>query len=222
MKRFCHSAMLVFQPNWDQEPFMVVKWTHLVIAILAGLLIGTGRNAVSAPPAWGKLAPGPFAVGFKLLWQLDYSRLLIAHARRQPDVDWQHISLIGHSLGAQAILMFRAQAASAVDAVVSLDTTRDYQTLVSAGWQDMTKLVLENSQYFNGSLLMVANAHALFHLADSLDRAERYYFTLLNQGHNDFSTRGFNDGLSRTRICPGQRMSRAWPDRRRDRAQLLL
>ena len=32
---------------------------------------------------------------------------LIAHARRQPNVDWQKIGLVGHSLGAQAILMFR-------------------------------------------------------------------------------------------------------------------
>ena len=42
---------------------------------------------------------------------------LIAHARRQPNVDWQHIGLIGHSLGAQAILMYRAQAASPVGAL---------------------------------------------------------------------------------------------------------
>jgi dienelactone hydrolase len=115
---------------------------------------------------------------------------LIAHARRQPNVDWQHIGLVGHSLGAQAILMFRAQSASPVDAVVSLDTTQDYHTLASPGWKDMTKLLLENSQNVNGPLLMVANAKALFQLADSLDRADRYYFTLKDQDHNDFIDQG--------------------------------
>jgi dienelactone hydrolase len=50
--------------------------------------------------------------------------LLIAHPRRQQNVDWHHIGLVGHSLGAQAILTFPAQAASPVDAVVSLDTTQ--------------------------------------------------------------------------------------------------
>jgi pimeloyl-ACP methyl ester carboxylesterase len=334
---------------------MILKWPLLVVSVLVNLLIGSAGTADAPPAMWGKLAPGPFAVGFKSLWQLDYSRVyntvfadkttyatgkaprpiliniwypaerandlapmphrdylkiqtedprlarfasklveyergivsievmgkplaelndsertrldrlwaaptaclrdappldarfplviyhsgagssfednavfceflashgyvvmgsafqnvtgetlavdgrdgsardlefLIAHARRQPNVDWQQIGLIGHSLGAQAILMFRAQAASPVDAVVSLDTTEDYQPLASAGWQDMTKLVRENSRYFNGPLLMVANAHALFQLADSLDRAERYYFTLRNHGHNDFINQG--------------------------------
>jgi pimeloyl-ACP methyl ester carboxylesterase len=337
---------------------MFLKPTPLMIGILANVLIGTAGNAISAPPFWGKLSAGPFAVGFKSLWQLDYSRVyntvfddkttyasgkaprpiliniwypaeqsndltpmphrdylkiqtedprlarfagkladyereivcsevmgkarpeltadertrldrlwetptacrrdappldarfplviyhsgaggsfednaafceflashgyvvvgsafqdatgqslavdggegsardlefLIAHARRQPNVDWQHIGVIGHSLGAQAILMFRAQSASPVDALVSLDTTQDYHTLASPGWSDMTRLLRKNSEYVNGPLLMVANAKALFQLADSLGRAERYYFTLSGQDHNDF----INQGLQR-------------------------
>jgi hypothetical protein len=40
---------------------------------------------------------------------------------------------------------------------------------------------------------MVANCHALFQLADSLDRADRFYFTLREQGHNEF----IDQGLSR-------------------------
>ena len=361
---------------------MLSKRTSVVIAILANVLIGSGGMAVSAPPNWGKLAPGPHAVGFKSLWQLDYSRVyntvfddktsyasgkaprpiliniwypaersneltpmphrdyfkiqtedprlarfatklaeyerdvvskevmgkpiaklndderarldrlwaaptaclrdapqldarfplviyhsgagssfednavfceflashgyvvvgsafqrvtgetlavdgrdgsardlefLIAHARRQPNVDWQHIGLIGHSLGAQAILMFRAQAGSPVDAVVSLDTTQDYHTLESPGWQDMTKLLQKNSRYINGPLLMVANAKALFQLADSLDRAERYYFTLSGQDHNDFIDQGIArralEIRGKTRRCQArdQRSSRRAP-----------
>jgi hypothetical protein len=128
---------------------------------------------------------------------------LISHARRQPNVDWQHIGLIGHSLGAQAILMFRAQAASPVDAVVSLDTTQDYQTLESPGWKDMTKLLLENSRNVSGPLLMVANAKALFQLADSLYRAERFYFTLKDQDHNDFVDQGITRRTLEIQATPG-------------------
>ena len=334
---------------------MLSKMLPLVIAISATVLIGTGGNAMSAPRFWGKLSAGPFAVGFKSLWQLDYSRVyntvfddksayasgkaprpiliniwypadqsseptpmphgdylkiqtedprlarfagklaeyernivcnevmgkarteltadertrldrlwetptacrrdappldarfplvvyhsgagssfednavfceflashgyivvgsafqdqsgetlavdggegsardlefLIAHARRQPNVDWQHIGVAGHSLGAQAILMFRAQAASPVDAVVSLDTTQDYHTLASPGWEELERRLLENSQDVNGPILMVANACALFQLADKLVHAERYYFTLRDQDHNDFIDQG--------------------------------
>jgi pimeloyl-ACP methyl ester carboxylesterase len=347
---------------------MLLQRPSLVIGILANMLIGTGGNAVSASPFWGKLSAGPFAVGFKSLWQLDYSRIyntvfddkttyasgkaprpiliniwypaeqssdlppmphrdylkiqtedprlarfaaklaefergivcnevmgkarpeltagerarfdqlwetptacrrdappldarfplviyhsgaggsfednavfceflashgyvvvgsafqdatgqslavdggegsardlefLIAHARRQPNVDWQHIGLIGHSLGAQAILMYRAQAASPVDALVSLDTTQDYHPLASPGWSDMTRRLRENSEYFNGPLLMVANAKALFQLADSLGRAERYYFTLSGQDHNDFIDQGLKRRAVEREAKPG-------------------
>src|SRR5512138_3513847 len=34
----------------------------------------TGRANAQLPPLWDKLTPGPHAVGFKSLWQLDYSR----------------------------------------------------------------------------------------------------------------------------------------------------
>src|SRR5262249_6703362 len=33
-----------------------------------------GLAPAATPPFWGKLQPGPHAVGFRSLWQLDYSR----------------------------------------------------------------------------------------------------------------------------------------------------
>jgi pimeloyl-ACP methyl ester carboxylesterase len=123
---------------------------------------------------------------------------LIAHARRQQNVDWQKIGLAGHSLGAQAILMFRAQDASPVDALIALDTTQDYASLVTPGWDDMTKLVLENARNFNCPLLMVANSYAFFELADSLKSADRLYLTLREHDHNDFIAQGI---LKRSLLC---------------------
>jgi hypothetical protein len=40
-----------------------------VVAALAG-----EPAAAQAPPLWGKLSPGPHAVGFRTVWHLDYSR----------------------------------------------------------------------------------------------------------------------------------------------------
>ncbi len=54
---------------------MLLQRTSLVIGILTNLLIGSGGTAAAAPPMWGKLEAGPYAVGFKSLWQLDYSRV---------------------------------------------------------------------------------------------------------------------------------------------------
>ena len=43
---------------------------------LVGLLVTAlaGPAATQAPPLWDKLPAGPYAVGYKTSWQLDYSR----------------------------------------------------------------------------------------------------------------------------------------------------
>ncbi len=123
---------------------------------------------------------------------------LIAFARRFGYVDWNRIGLVGHSAGAQAALLYRAQDASPVDAVVSLDTTQDYSSLADPGWEDMAKPLLENSRNMNGPLLIAANAHAVFQLADSLKEADRYYLTFRDLAHSDFVDLGI---LRRTLDC---------------------
>jgi pimeloyl-ACP methyl ester carboxylesterase len=133
---------------------------------------------------------------------------LIAHARRQPNVEWNHIGLVGHSLGAQAILWFRAQPASPVDAVVSLDSTIDYRPLTAPGGQDVSRRLLDNSRYVNGPMLMIANANALFQLGDSLKHAERYYFTLTDHDHNDFIDQGIQRRARESDAKPGDRAVR--------------
>ena len=115
---------------------------------------------------------------------------LIAYANGLPDVEWKHIGLVGHSAGAQAALMFQAQDASPVDAVVSLDTTQDYASLSDHRWDDMIKPILENRSNSRKPLLFLANSHAVFEFADQLSEAERYYLTIRDMGHNDFISQG--------------------------------
>jgi len=115
---------------------------------------------------------------------------LITYASRLPDVDWNHIGVMGHSGGAQAALIFHAQAASPVDAVVSLDTTQDYHSLADHKWGDLVKPLVENKNDLSKPLLMVANAPAIFELIDSLKSAERYYLTFSDLDHNDFISQG--------------------------------
>jgi pimeloyl-ACP methyl ester carboxylesterase len=114
---------------------------------------------------------------------------LIAHARQLPNVDWGRVGLVGHSAGAQAALVFGSQAGSAMDAVVSLDTTQDYQGVSSPLW-DFPAQVMRNEKNFTCPLLMVAGPDAFFELADSLRHAERYYLTIPDVGHNDYITQG--------------------------------
>ena len=46
----------------------------LGIIILANVVNGSAAAAQKTPPLWGKLSPGPHAVGFRSTWQRDYSR----------------------------------------------------------------------------------------------------------------------------------------------------
>jgi hypothetical protein len=115
---------------------------------------------------------------------------LIAHARQQPNVDWQHIGVVGHSGGAHAALQFRAQPSCVVDAVVSLDTTQDYYSVAHPGWRQLTTTVADNRENFTGPLLIVANPHAFFAMCDSLDSSRRYYLTIKDLDHNDFISQG--------------------------------
>jgi hypothetical protein len=115
---------------------------------------------------------------------------LIAHASRLPQADWNHIGLAGHSAGAHASLRFRARENCAVDAVVSLDTTQDYYTMATHGWEEMIEEVLRHLKNMTGPLLFVASAHAVFDFSDSLKYAERYYLTFREQDHDDFISQG--------------------------------
>jgi dienelactone hydrolase len=143
---------------------------------------------------------------------------LIAQAQRLPGVDWGRIGLVGHSAGAQASLVFRSQANSAVDAVVSLDTTQDYRGRRDPGWE-FTSQVVKNGKNFTCPLLMVAGPDAFFEMADTLQGAERYYLTIKDMGHNDYISQGgvHNERMYQLHLKnPGQKAA----ERAREKAAL--
>jgi hypothetical protein len=129
--------------------------------------------------------------------------LLVAHARRLAHVDWGHIGAAGHSAGAWTQLLFRCRDASPIDAVVSLDSTVDYFSLNTRGWEPM-KEVVKKSRNMSVPLLLVANAHAFFHLADQLEHAERYYLTLSRQDHEDFVSQGIARRVLACNVSPDE------------------
>src|SRR5204863_389855 len=120
----------------------------------------------------------------------DDMRFLIAYARQLPNADWDHVGVIGHSGGAHATLTYRTQVGCLADAVVSLDTTQDYFGMSDKRWGDLTGAVVGSERNVTGPVLMVANPHAFFELAESLQYARRYYLTIKDLGHNDFISQG--------------------------------
>jgi pimeloyl-ACP methyl ester carboxylesterase len=115
---------------------------------------------------------------------------LVAHARQIPGADWGRVGVVGHSLGAQAVLLYRSQADSLADAVVCLDTTQDYFSLKEPRWDYLTTPLVKNARNVACPVLMAAGPHAFFQLADSLQRARRYYLTIKDLDHNDYISQG--------------------------------
>lgn len=115
---------------------------------------------------------------------------LVAHARQIPGADWSRVGMVGHSLGAQAVLLYQSQSGSLGDAVVCLDTTQDYFSLKEPRWDYLTTPVVKNARNVACPVLMAAGPHAFFELADSLHRARRYYLTVKDLDHNDYITQG--------------------------------
>jgi hypothetical protein len=122
-------------------------------------------------------------------------RFLTAYLRTLPNVDWEHIGLIGHSGGAHTALKYRAVPGVITDAIVSLDTTEDYYSLADPRWTFIKHDILPNIENMSGPIMMVANPYAYFELADKLTNADRCYFTV-KLDHNEF----ISQGLQRLRV----------------------
>ena len=98
--------------------------------------------------------------------------------------------------------MSRSRSNSAVDALVSLDTTQDYYPTADPRWGEMCTTVAKGRENMTGPLLMVANPHAFFQLADSLTSARRYYLTIKDLDHNDFIAQGVISRRLRHKLGP--------------------
>ncbi len=114
---------------------------------------------------------------------------LVRFARGLDHAEWSRIALIGHSGGAQLGFRYAARPGSAIDAFVSLDTTEDYYGLSATFWSFPAE-VLENRDHVTVPILVAANSHAVFLLADSLASADRYYLTVRDVAHNEFISQG--------------------------------
>ena len=115
---------------------------------------------------------------------------LIGYASRLPYADWGHVAVAGHSAGAQASLVYASRGSTPVDAVVSLDTTQDYESLSDHGWTEFVPVVLNSSENMTMPILFAANAHAIFELADALVGSDRDLLTFKDLHHNDYISQG--------------------------------
>jgi hypothetical protein len=127
-------------------------------------------------------------------------QFLIGYAQQLSNVDWHHVGVIGHSGGAHATLMYRAQADCLADAVVSLDTTQDCYGVSDLRWEELSTTVVKNRKNMTGPGARGGQPPRILSTADSLSLARSYYFTIKNLDHNNFVSQSFMGGDLRHRL----------------------
>ncbi len=115
---------------------------------------------------------------------------LLAHARTLPFADATRAAMIGHSAGAHATLWTATGPDIGLDALICLDTTQDYYSPANPLWRPMVERTLARSDRITAPLLMAAEPHAIFDLADRLESAPRTYLTVPFVDHDSFISQG--------------------------------
>ncbi|MGG6240966.1 alpha/beta fold hydrolase [Nodosilinea sp. AN01ver1] len=106
-------------------------------------------------------------------------------------VDPARIGLIGHSYGASAVLAYAAEAQANVGAVVSLDSTREWNPAYDHLYRNIAER-LSRAERFSVPLMIFSKVTptVTFEHYETLSHADRYYVTVQHLGHNDFVTPG--------------------------------
>ena len=106
-------------------------------------------------------------------------------------VDSAQIGLIGHSYGASAVLAYAAEAQANVGAVVSLDSTREWNPAYDHLYSTIAER-LSRAERFSVPMMIFSKVTPTltFEHYETLSHADRYYVTVQHLGHNDFVTPG--------------------------------
>jgi dienelactone hydrolase len=139
-------------------------------------------------------------------WDLDRSfkdlDFLVRFLHGRPDVDASRLGALGHSYGAQAVVVWRCQNNAVVDAVVSIDSTVENVPPDHAGFAKLRQR-MDRPRNFSVPLLLFASKEnkPRFSNWDALKYAPRYEATVEHLQHDDYIAHGALCGD----LVPGRR-----------------
>jgi dienelactone hydrolase len=126
-------------------------------------------------------------------WDLERANkdrdFLINYMSTQPNIDLRHIASMGFSFGAQSSLYYRAENNSPIDLLLLFDTALDFAFDYNPSWfKTLTKRLYDRTSNLNVPMLIFSRKGASFFICDSLKNADRYYCTVSNFDHYDFTS----------------------------------
>jgi hypothetical protein len=129
-------------------------------------------------------------------WDLDRSIkdlefLVNVAADALPNADLDRIAAMGHSYGAQAVVVWHSGVNNPLRAAVSLDSTIEYAPMDHPGLARLRERMV-GADRATAPLLVFTSARLSAHYDyyEPVTRADRYFLTLAGVEHNDFLTHG--------------------------------
>ncbi len=105
--------------------------------------------------------------------------------------DTKETALIGHSLGAQALLKYQSAGLSKAKSIVLLDATFEYHSINNdLFWSGVIRQSKENKHQFTNRILAVSEYEAFYQLYETFEMADRYYLSMDHLTHNEFISQG--------------------------------
>lgn len=96
---------------------------------------------------------------------------------------------MGHSYGANSSISFPGEGHKNVDGIISLDSDFGY-ALYSFYPSQYNPLVKDKLKFYSIPVFCVGRKEAHFKMIDSLSLSKRYYLTIPDMRHNDFTSQG--------------------------------
>jgi tetratricopeptide (TPR) repeat protein len=162
--------------------------------------------------AYPKADAGVLNIDWDLARSFRDMEFLARYAAGLPFADAGLLAAGGHSYGAQAALAWAAEPASAVRALVSIDSTVEYAGIDHPGFATLKRHLQGNKRHFRAATLRFASRAAkpkFATLEPYLKFVPRYEATVASLEHNDYLTHG----ALRPALLPGK-----WPDKKKARA----
>lgn len=99
------------------------------------------------------------------------------------------IFLMGHSYGANSSISFIGEGHKNVDGIIPLDSDFGYE-LYNFYPPKFNPFVKDKLRFYNIPIFCIGRSEAHFRMIDSLSLSKRYYLTIPNMRHNDFTSQG--------------------------------
>ena len=132
-----------------------------------------------------------FNVDWDLVRSIKDMEFLVNSLQDHPSVEKQKVAVMGQSYGGQAAMAWRAEENSAVDAVISFDSTLEYAALDEPGFAKL-KERLARVDNLAAPLLVFASRRGKpnFDHYEALKYAPRYFAMVEHLLHNDYISHG--------------------------------